>query len=103
MGTTNSTAGLKVPGDSKVEPCGERMGPREARVQGLKGRSAVRAAKESNATRRNIVRSNFDFINCAPGRRVDGHIKMGGELVCRYELTQRTRRTQSSQRREERV
>src|SRR6266852_2987446 len=102
----STVAGLNVPADSQVAPWGERMGVSDARRHSPKGRSAVCAAKAREAASNNTSRTILDFMELSPRRKVDGHTKAGAKRVCgcimkrRKDLTQRTRRTQSSQRRE---
>src|SRR6266850_825691 len=46
-----TTAGLNVPADSQLVPCGERIGSFVARFQAPKGRSVAGAANASDAAR----------------------------------------------------
>src|SRR5689334_14378777 len=46
-----STAGLKVPADSQVVPCGEMIGVSERRCQDPKGRSRPGCARERSTTK----------------------------------------------------
>src|SRR6266478_611857 len=60
----NVTAGLNVPADSHVVPCGERIGWFEARVHAPKGRSVAGAAKASDAARSNSTMRFLGFRTC---------------------------------------
>src|SRR6266849_4863673 len=60
----NVTAGVNVPADSHVLPCGERMGSFEARVHAPKGRSVAGAAKASEAARSNGTMRILGFRTC---------------------------------------
>src|SRR6266404_121752 len=56
-----TTAGLNVPADSQVVPCGERTGSFEAWVHAPKGRSVAGAAKASVAARSNSTMRALGF------------------------------------------
>src|SRR5258708_32717163 len=58
------TAGLNVPADSQLLPCGERMGSCDARFHAPKGRSVAGAAKASEAARSNNTMKIFGFRTC---------------------------------------
>src|SRR6266404_2274090 len=59
-----TVAGLNVPADSQVVPCGERMGSSEARFQAPKGRSVAGAANASDAARSNSTMKFLCFSTC---------------------------------------
>src|SRR5229473_8049061 len=60
----NVTAGLNVPADSQLLPCGERMGRFDARFHAPKGRSVAGAAKASEAARSNSTMKILGFKTC---------------------------------------
>src|SRR5216684_4781874 len=60
----NVTAGLNVPADSQVVPCGERIGSFEARVHAPKGRSVSGAANASDAARSNSTMRFLGLRTC---------------------------------------
>src|SRR5271167_116679 len=53
---TTTAAGLKVPADSQLAPCGERTGVSDARRHAPNGKSTAAAAKVSDATASHVVR-----------------------------------------------
>src|SRR6267378_5750119 len=59
-----TTAGLNVPADSQVVPCGERMGSFVARFQAPKGRSVAGAAKANEVARSNSTMKFLGFRTC---------------------------------------
>src|SRR5438046_7746046 len=64
--SSNKTAGLNVPADSQPKPCGERMGPSDARDHEPKGRLTV-AAEPSKASN-NRPAPTFRLIGISDGR-----------------------------------
>src|SRR5260370_40129026 len=75
----NVTAGLNVPADSHVPPCGEKMGSLEARVHAPKGRSAAGAAKASEAAKSSSEMAILGFTACMFG---DSSLGWLGVLGC---------------------
>src|SRR5260370_11926796 len=63
----NVTAGLNVPADSHVPPCGEEVGSAGARVHAPKGRSAAGAAKASEAAKSSSEMAILGFTSCMFG------------------------------------
>src|SRR6266850_1305118 len=59
-----TTAGLNVPADSQVVPCGERIGWFEARVHAPKGKSVAGTANASDAARSNNTMRFLGFRTC---------------------------------------
>src|SRR6266436_6156802 len=59
-----TTAGLNVPADSQVVPCGERIGSFVARFHTPKGKSVAGAANASDAARSNSTMKFLGFRTC---------------------------------------
>src|SRR6266404_3061808 len=59
-----TTAGLNVPADSQVVPCGERIGSFVARFHTPKGKSVAGAANASDAARSNSTMRFLGFRTC---------------------------------------
>src|SRR5882672_8594623 len=77
-----TTAGLNVPADSQVVPCGERIGSFDARFQAPKGRSVAGAANVSDAARSNITMKFLGFGTCM----ISGSSLCGVVSLLRLEL-----------------